>query len=88
MRFFNYGSLIVNTTKLVVTESALIARAKRVLVAEGKTIKKFRPGSAEISRIGAFCLVDNSGGVLKGFNDLAEVARDLGILKPYEELTV
>lgn len=76
----------VNTQKITVTESALINRIKRALLAEGKTIKKFRPGSAQIGIWGAFCVVDNAGGVLKGFNDLAEVARDLGILKPYEEV--
>ncbi len=74
----------VMTAKIVVTELALMARLNRKLKRGQQVVKKFRPGSAEIDRIGAYCLVDTiSGSVIRGFTNLAEIAQEFRVLKSY-----
>lgn len=72
--------------KVPVTKRAIAQRINRVLQRRNERLKAVLGGAAR-SRLGDYCVVDlDEKAVIRGNVDLAELARECGVLKDYEEI--
>lgn len=70
-----------------VTRRALFQRVNRALEKEGRCLRTFRGGSKAGDWLGDLFIVDVKLNVpVEGDCDLEELARELGVLKPFERL--
>ena len=79
----------MKTIKVKVSDRALLARINRKLLKEDRIVKKCRPDSRSYHDLGDYYMVDlRSNGVLFHYKnlDLSKLAKELELLKPYEEL--
>lgn len=74
--------------KVGVGERAIIARINRHLKKNrGAILRTCREGTRDFPNLGRFYVVDINHNVVVGENvDLGELARDIGVLKPWEEI--
>jgi hypothetical protein len=73
--------------KTPVTETALIKRLNRRLLGDGEVLKKSRVNSPFIHPLGEYYTVDLSANAVSVTHvDVEDMARDMGVLKPYEEI--
>jgi len=74
--------------KVPIGKRALIARINRALAKEGKVLRLSR-GNAERSGLGYAYILDAVHNVVEahGIEDLSALAREVGVLKDFEELT-
>jgi hypothetical protein len=71
--------------KVVVTERAILARVNRKL-ADDETVRKSRTARMRLA-VGEFYQLDLKRNCIVGHDlDLAELAKKLGVLKPWEEV--
>jgi hypothetical protein len=75
-------------TQVQVTERAIFARLSRKLKKEGQTLHRCRRDSRWFNDMGPYYTVDigSNSVVDRGFSDLDEWAREIGVLKPYEQM--
>lgn len=73
----------MKSKRIPVTERTLIQRIARMLVKDGKRLKKLR-GHA-LQEVGEFAIV-NERGLVSGVRCIATLGYEIGALKPYEEL--
>ena len=74
-----------SVTKVPVSSRALLARLNRKLAGDGRQVKAAR--GRDISTVGDFFCVDIYGSYVDGTHvDPEERARELGLLKPWEEV--
>lgn len=71
--------------KVPVTESALLQRLRRHLARQGEYFHVTR-GSASNSDLGYYYTVDQFNAVARSHIQPEALARDLGLLKPYESV--
>jgi hypothetical protein len=72
--------------KVPVTKRALIQRVNRALAKDGEQLKATKGAQAQLD-LGEFYVVDVSlNAVSRKDVDLEKLARELGVLKPYEAL--
>jgi hypothetical protein len=78
-----------NDVKVPVTKRALLQRVNRKLAAEGRRVKAAR-GPSAVAEVGAFYLMNGRPGheyVFERDVDLEAMARKLGVLGAWEELS-
>ena len=75
----------MQTTQIVVTERAVLARVRRLLARDGNSLHKNRRAPYEDS-LPNWYISNNSNHICDGFDNLEEFARDRGAMKPYEKL--
>jgi hypothetical protein len=75
-----------NPLLIPLTQRALYQRLSRALARDGKRLKKTRAAPAR-SRLGDFFIVNDSGGIVAHHVDLRALARELGVLQSYEQIT-
>jgi hypothetical protein len=76
------------TRKVPMSERALLARINRRLVKDGQKMKLCPPDSRWYNDLGRYYVIDVSiNGITAKDCDLEGWGRDLGCLKPYEELS-
>jgi hypothetical protein len=73
-------------SKVPVSERALLARIKRKLAPDGVRLHKSREGSRALWEFGDYYGVSADNHVCNPSGGLEGIARDLGVMKPYEEL--
>jgi hypothetical protein len=74
--------------KAQISERALLARINRKLASEYQIVKKCRKDSKWHNRLGDYYHVDFfSNGILGMDEDLEELGTELGVLKPWEQLS-
>jgi len=71
------------TRTLTLTRRAILARINRALAHDGRQLKTAKGGQSE--QVGEFYIVD-ANKVISTDVDLAAVAEQLGVLRPYERL--
>jgi len=72
--------------RVPVTRRALIQRVNRALAKDGEQLKATKGTQAQLD-LGDFYVIDISGNsVSRKDVDLEKLARELGVLKPYEAL--
>jgi DNA-binding response OmpR family regulator len=74
----------VETIKIKVSERALLARLRRALAKEGEILKTTRP--RDYSTLGDYYIVNDRNCVTAAGVDLESLAREMKLLKPYEEV--
>lgn len=73
-------------THVPVSERALLARINRRLAAKGQAVKKCREQSRWHKDLGSHYLVDVRANLIAATDvDLGDTAKELGLLKPYEQ---
>ena len=73
-------------SKVPVTRRALIQRANRALAKEGRLLRAYRGGRPD-AWLGELFIVDTSRNIpVEGDVDLEKLAKELGVLKPFEKL--
>jgi hypothetical protein len=78
-------TLEVIPMKRTVSHRALLGRINRTLQSEGKQMRRSRKSDRDYKQFGAYYVV-NDKGVTEHHVDLAEYAKKLHLLKPYEVL--
>lgn len=73
--------------KVKVTEKAVVARIRRKLASDGESLRRCRPNSRSYHELGDWYTTDDRIGAVihKGIN-IAELAKELGVLKDWEEI--
>ena len=73
--------------KIQITENALYQRIKRKLSKDGEQFCRVNPNHSDsIDKYGRYYVVTNDG-VVKRRVDIVKLASNIGVMKPYEELT-
>jgi hypothetical protein len=72
--------------KVLVTEHAALQRVNRALEREGSRMKVCRENSRWFNDMGRYYVV-NQYNAIEQHADLEGWARDLGVLKPFEEIS-
>lgn len=71
--------------KVVVSERAILARINRKLASDREAIRKSRSVQMRAS-VGQFYRIDLMGNFISGYDiDLTRFAKELGVLRPWEE---
>ena len=78
--------MAIKTTKVPVTERALFARLSRALKKEGQILRRCRAGTNGHQELGDYYVIGESNVVSAKHVDLAEWAKESGVLKEYEKL--
>lgn len=75
-------------TKVTISERALFARINRKLKKNGEQLHRCRRGSRWFNEMGPYYIVDTKSNVVThcGFYNLEERARNLNVLKNFEQL--
>ncbi len=75
------------TRKAAISERALFARVNRKLAKEFQSIRRCRADTRGYETLGDFFLVDFRDNAVLGHDiDLEGFARELGVMKPWEQL--
>lgn len=74
------------TTKVPVSTIALELRVKRALAKTDELLRKNRPGSNAERQMGQYFIVDSRNNITATNIDLEKTARELGLMKDYEEV--
>lgn len=73
--------------KAKISERALVARIRRKLAKDGEALKSCRMDSRWYSDLGDWYVVDlNTNSIIAQHCDLERLGREVGALKPFEEL--
>ncbi len=78
--------MATNKRKVPVSERALMARINRKLAPKGQAFHKFRVRTPYSEQIGTYYTVEGRNITGPAGDDLEAIARDLGLLRPYEAL--
>ncbi len=79
---------MVKKGKVPVSERALFARINRVLAKEEKSLRRCREDSSSYRDCGRYYIIDiRRNYVMNTDVDLAAFAKELGLLRPFEELS-
>ena len=75
-------------TKVKVSRRAVEARVKRALAKEDELLKKCREDSRWYSDLGRYYIIDiRFSAIVRKNEDLEDLARELRVLREYEELS-
>ncbi len=78
---------MVKKSLVPVSERALLARVNRQLIKQGQQLLRCPPNNVNAMReLGRFYVVNVNGGVECQHQDIEELAKELGVLRPYEKL--
>ena len=74
-------------TKVKVSERAALARLNRAMANAEEVVKKARPGSRAFNELGEYYAINTGSNVVTATHiDLEKWGREVGALKPYEEV--
>ncbi len=78
---------MVKKQLVTVSERALLARVNRQLLKKSQQLLRCPPNNINAMReLGRFYIVNLHGSVECQHQDLEDIAKDLGVIKPYEKL--
>lgn len=77
----------MSEAKVMVSERAVVSRIRRKLAREGTSLHRYRSSNPPDHNIGDWYMVDAHNHVCGPYiSDIGELAADMGVLKPWEEL--
>lgn len=76
---------IKKSSRVSISERALLGRIQRKLKTNGQKLVKCRPDTAAYAELGSYYITDGRA-VIAQHRELEVLGRELGVLKPYEKL--